>query len=164
MLQKILLLFTVFIFKQASLKAQEENSKPLPFLQSKEVPPVTLILTNDSVINKNNFPKEKLLIIYFNPDCGHCQVLTKHLTDSISYLKDYTVIMATYSKMKDLKKFEEEFNIKQHPNILLARDKTYFLVPFYGIKTTPFVAAYTKRGKLYKYYTDDFSIKDLLEL
>lgn len=148
----------------SNIHAQVSDTTP-PYLKVPFVPPFKIMLTDSSNFSKANLPKDKpVVIIYLSPDCGHCKIQTKELTDSINFVKDVFFILTSYKSLKELSEFEKTYHLKDFDNIKMGRDLKYFLPTFYNVKFTPFVAVYDKNGKLLKAFEHGFSIKELHKL
>ncbi len=56
------------------------QSDTLPaYLQVPIVPPFKIQLTDGSWFSKSDLDKKPSLILYFSPDCGHCQLETEEI-------------------------------------------------------------------------------------
>ncbi len=68
--------------------------------------------------------------------------------------------MATITDYFITKKFYEERNLKNYPNIKMGVDTKYFLGTFYSIKMYPAIFLYDKKG-IFKHR---FDTKDSMEV
>ena len=145
--------------------AQTAKDSLPPYLQVPFVPPFKILLTDSSSFAKADLPKSKpTVIMYFSPDCGHCQIQIKELADSIQFVNDVTFILASYKPIPEIEAFEQEYKLKQFSNIKVGRDVKYFLPSFYKVRFTPFVAVYNKKGKLRLAFEHGFSVKELIKI
>jgi hypothetical protein len=136
-----------------------------PYLQVPYVPPFKILLTDSTYFTKANLPNKKpVVIIYLSPDCGHCQIQTKDLVDSMHLVKNVFFVLTTYKPIPEIADFETTYQLKQFSNVKIGRDTKYFLPSFYKVKFTPFVAVYNKKGNLQKAFENGFSIKVLQEI
>ncbi len=151
-MQKIIL----FAFLIIGLKGfTQKDSTPIPpFLKTREIPGFKL-LQMDSVTYFYKYQLKKntpTVIVYFSPDCEHCQVDAKDLVDSIKYVKHIQFVYAAYSPFVAIKKFDSTYKLSTQPNIKIGRDEKYFIPSFYKVRFTPFVALYDKKGFLIKVF------------
>lgn len=159
----ILLCFSILVSVQ--LFAQTAKDSLPPYLQVPFVPPFKILLTDSSFFAKTNLPKSKpTVIMYFSPDCGHCQIQIKELTDSMQFVHNVNFVLASYKPVPEILAFEKEYKLKEFDNIKIGRDTKYFLPSFYKVRFTPFVAVYNKKGKLLKAFEHGFSVKELLKI
>ncbi|WP_159440706.1 TlpA family protein disulfide reductase [Mucilaginibacter sp. OK098] len=129
------------------------------------IPPYK-ILTSDSVnITPANLKKDKAtMIIYFAPDCSHCQHLMFELKPHMKELKNVQVIMITFvQQIKAIQVFARDFDLKKYPNWTVGTEGyTYKVQQYYHVATTPYIAIYDKIGKPVKYIDKDPKVEDIL--
>lgn len=120
--------------------------------------PAYRILTTDSVFAtpadlKKNKP---VMIIYFSPDCSHCQRMMFELKPKMKELVNIQVVMITFSHdydIRGIKEFKNNFSLSNYPNFTIGTEGyTGFVQRYYNVKTTPYIAIYNKKGVLTKYF------------
>ena len=104
------------------------------------------------------------MLVFFDPDCDHCQLATKNITEKIDQLKDVQIIMVSIYDFKKMKKFYKDYKIAKYPNIILARDGIYDLVRFYNVSAIPDVYVYDKSGKLLNHFKKDIPVDEIIAL
>ena len=114
--------------------------------------------------NKDIPANRPAIIIYFSPECGHCISEMKEIIKNMDSLKKAFFVMGSFHPLDSLKSFGVKFNLKDYNNIVVGRDEKYFLVPFYKVQMTPFVALYDNNKKLVKAYTSGINMHELIEL
>lgn len=129
--------------------------------RAQNIPPIIpqyKILTPDSVYRSNtDLKKDKpVMIIYFAPDCGHCQHLISELKPKMNELKKMQVVLIAFTRteypyLKLLKDFRRDYNLAKYPNVTMGTEyPTYKVQQYYHIRTTPYIAIYDKNGQLVK--------------
>jgi thiol-disulfide isomerase/thioredoxin len=128
------------------------------------IPPYKILTTKDQNLTSADLEKNKpVMIIYFAPDCPHCQKLIKDMKPSMGKFKNIQVIMITFSDIRMVKTFENDYGLKAYPNFILGTEGyTYTVQRFYQLKHTPFVAIYDKNGKLVQAFEKQPEASDLL--
>ena len=58
--------------------------------------------------------------------------------------------MATTYPLKDMRGFIKNYNLANHPNIIIGRDYAYIMPVYFNIKNLPYHAFYNKAGQLIK--------------
>lgn len=146
-----------------TVQAQADNS--LIYLQFPVVPPFTINkIPDSSFFTKADLRKKKAtLIILFSPDCEHCQLETKLLKDSMQVLKNVQIVMVSFLDFNLIKKFYEDFQLRNYPNITMGRDGKYFLGTFYKLHTYPSMFLYNKKGALIKEFIGNIPIHTIAE-
>jgi thioredoxin-related protein len=133
--------FTSFAYAQ-------KDSMDAPFRKFPGIPPFDLLQTDSSThLTKSAInEKHKTLLMFFSPECTHCQHQTEDMLAAIDSLKDIQIVMATYQPFEEMVAFNQKYEIPKYSNIKLGRDTKYFLPPFYRMKSLPFLALYDNKG------------------
>ncbi|WP_146203152.1 peroxiredoxin family protein [Mucilaginibacter oryzae] len=130
------------------------------------IPPYHILTTDSVYFTPANLKKNKpVMVIYFMPDCGHCQHLMYDLKPELPKLKDVQIVMITYTPMlKALQVFQRDFELAKYHNITIGTEGyTYLVQKFYHVQTTPYIAIYNKYGKLVQAYDKVPKIPVLME-
>ena len=131
--------------------------------------PAFKILSQDSVyLTNTNLKKGKgVVIIYFSPDCSHCQHLMYELKPDMKKFSDVQVVMVTFiqsNMLKMLREFRRDFKLDNYPNFLTGTEyPDYRLQRYYQVATTPYIAVYDKKGKLVKAFEKAPKPEELLD-
>ena len=129
------------------------------------LPDFKMKLTNGSTFSTTNVSHKKpVLIIYFAPDCEHCQVLMKSLFPQMNAFKNTQILMVTFESLNDVAWFENHFHTKNYPNIKVGMEEpVFFLKNYYHVEHTPFTALFNKNGKLMVSYKDYTPVSELIK-
>ena len=94
------------------------------------------------------------MIIYFSPDCSHCQHLVYEMKPKMKQFGDIQIVMVTFTDftmLKMIKNFTRDFDLAKYPNITVGTEgRTYVVQQYYQVITTPYIAVYDHKGKLVK--------------
>ncbi|MEO8819848.1 MAG: hypothetical protein ABI267_02025, partial [Ginsengibacter sp.] len=105
-----------------------------------------------------------LIIIYFAPDCEHCQVLMKQLFQKINAFKNTEIVMVTFESLNDIAGFEKQYQTAKYPNIKVGVEvPVFFFKNHYQLDHTPFTALFNKNGKLVVSYKDYTPVDELIK-
>lgn len=99
----------------------------------------------------------------FSPDCEHCQHEAEQMVLMKDSLKNLYIIMATTLPIYKMNAFTEKYGLNEMPNVVVARDASYFLPSFYEIRNLPYMALYDKKGKLIKTFEGTVGWDKVLE-
>jgi len=160
---KKLFFFLCFIAAVGCTNAQTQA--PAPFTPPAYIPPYSILTTDSVTITPANLKKNKgTMIIYFAPDCSHCQHLMFELKPHMKELKNMQVEMITFvQQIKAIQTFYRDFDLKKWPNWTVGTEGyTYKVQQFYHVATTPYIAIYDKNGKPVKYIAKDPKVEDIL--
>ena len=163
-----LLLMTLLLMGVTEFATAQDNTpvRPdAPYLSNKNMPAFTLQLSDGKSFTQNNIPNSKYtLIIYFSPDCGHCQHEATEMVKNIDSLRHVFFVWAGSRSMPELKAFAETYGFNALPNVVCGQDQQYSIPSYYQVKYTPFVAVYDNRKQFVKAYEMGVEIPELLKL
>ena len=128
------------------------------------IPPFRMQLTNGQIFTSQNLSKEKpALIIYFAPDCEHCQALIHGLLQRIGDFKKAQIILVSFEPLNMVIKFEKDYQLSPYSNIKCGTETpTFYFKNLFNLSKTPFTALYNKKGKLIISYQNETPLNDLV--
>lgn len=159
----LLILFLAFFSRNA---IAQENDSLAPYRQFTNIPQFKILLMDSTTwFTKAGLSSKKpTWIIYFSPDCGHCQIETEEIISNINSLRNIQILLVTSRPFEDVKAFYDHYLLKRFSNIIVGIDPARMFVNFYQVQTTPFSALYSKKGRLLKEYRSGASIPELISL
>lgn len=133
------------------------------FAQAGKLPPFRIIQANGKVFKAEDLPIGKpIIIIYFSPDCDHCNMLMKDFFKREASFRNASIAMVTYLPVDDVRKFNQKYNLSKYPNMYVGTEgSTFFLKNYYALTQMPFIALYAKNGDFVKSYTDENALPHL---
>lgn len=131
---------------------------------SQSLPPFKMYRSDKTIFSAAELPKTKpVVLIYFDPDCDHCQKLMKELFQKIEAFKKAEIIMVTFKPVEEVAAFEKQHSTQKYPNIIVGTEGIGFhLRNYYGLMTMPFTALYDKKGNLNYSYRKETLVDDLI--
>ena len=160
----IFILSTFYSFSQTDSSVQSTDTLA-PFQKSKVIPTFSIQQPDSSwFFNTSLQEKKPVLILYFSPDCGHCQLETDEILGHINQLQKLQIVMVTSRPFVDMVKFAARYKIYKFPTIKIGRDPSYIITKYYDVKFTPFSALYNNKGKLVKFYTKGIDMDELINM
>ena len=131
---------------------------------SQSLPPFKMYRSDKTIFSAAELPKTKpVVLIYFDPDCEHCQKLMKELFLKIDAFKKAEIIMITFKSVEEVAAFEKQHNTQKYPNIIVGTEGIgFYLRNYYGLMTMPFTALYDKKGNLNYSYRKETFVDDLI--
>lgn len=154
----------ITVFMALGAIAQIDTSQK--YFKSPFIPAFNIRKVPDSSSFTNNMLQKNkpTIIVFFDPDCDHCQEATKKFTSKIDRFKDVQILMVTIMQFDRTKKFYKDYNLANFPNIILTRDAVFDLPKFYQVHSIPDVYVYDKNGKLMKHYRKDIPVDEIAGL
>ena len=149
---------------QTNLNPSEKDSLAA-YQKNPNIPPFSIQTPDSSWFSKANLqPKKPTLILYFSPDCGHCQMETEEVLGKIKELNNLQIVMITSRSFQDMANFADHYKISRFPTIKIGTDPSRMVTQFYAVKFTPFSALYDKKGMLVKVYDQGINMPELVSL
>jgi len=115
---------------------------------TKKIAPFQITLTNGKPYNFSQLTPGPVVLMYFSPDCDHCQDFTKALLKNYTVISNKQLVMVTFQPMEMVKQFATTYNLASYPNIKIGTEGTsYFVQKYYQIRSFPYIVMYDKTGK-----------------
>jgi thiol-disulfide isomerase/thioredoxin len=161
-MKKILLILTLIIAAGCTRAQETVDTKNI-----QNVPPFKILRQDSTWFSAKDLKKNKpVMIIYFAPDCSHCQHLMYDLKPHMKELKNVQIVMVTFteaSMLKLLQDFYKTFDLKKYPNVTIGTEgHSYVVQRYYQVRMTPYIAIYDRKGKIVKAYVHAPSVKELV--
>ena len=165
-MKKNYLLILVTLFFSVAIFAQNTENDSLPIYKKfPSIPAFSLIRPDSAVYTTDSIPKNKAtVIIYFSPDCSHCQYEAKQIVKGQAELQNATFIWVSFHPLPEINAFKSQYGMDSFSNMVFGRDPKYFLPAFYKVAFTPYMAVYNARGQFVKEFREGAEIKELKEL
>lgn len=158
-------IFLFCILMILNSKSFSQTDTLAPYQQFPFIPPFKIQLTDSSWFTKYSLSdKRSTWVIYFSPDCGHCQQVTEEIITNIKSLKNIQIVMIASRPFEDVKHFHDHFMMKRYSNIKVGIDPTRMITNFYKVQHTPFSALYDRKGELIKAFKDAPTVDEIVRL
>jgi thioredoxin-related protein len=161
-MKKIILFLLILSAARVSF-AQEDTS--FNFLRNTSIPEFEIAKAPDSVtITKKDIVKKghPFMIIFFSPDCEHCQKETKEFLAYKNELKDIQVLMVSPMPYVHVKQFYIDYNMDSLPNFTLGQDWAYHLGSKLRPHFFPTMLLYDKIGNYITGFSGNVAIPKIL--
>lgn len=162
----IVLLSSILI--SFSAVAQVSNATALqdtlaPYKKTPYIPSFKIQMPDSSWLSKTDLEsKRPTLIVYFSPDCGHCQTETEELISKMKEFNNLQIVMITSRPFADMVNFAEHYKLNRFSSVKIGTDPARFVTRFYDVRFTPFSALYDKKGMLVKVYEKGIDMGELI--
>jgi Uncharacterized protein SCO1/SenC/PrrC, involved in biogenesis of respiratory and photosynthetic systems len=133
--------------------------------QEGKLPAFKMLMTNGQYFTSKDLSKKKpVVLIYFSPDCEHCQKLMAEVFKNINKFDHSQLVLITFKPLDDLRGFERQYRTYNYPFIKAGTEgNTFFIRYYYKLATTPFTALFDKKGNLVISYRRETPVNDLLK-
>ena len=127
---------TLIIFILAGCHLQKKSGEPLPAFD-------LLLVDSTTHFNTANIPDGKpVVLMYFSPDCSHCQNETRDILDKMDSLENVRFYLITNDPSERLWVYDKMFKLYNYSNITLGRDYKYFFPGHFKNVVPPYMVVY----------------------
>lgn len=129
------------------------------------IAPYKILKLDNTYTTSADLKKNKaVMLIYFAPDCAHCQKLIYDMKPKMASFKDIQVVMITFTDIKMVKVFDQDYGISAYKNFTIGTEGYGGSVQkYYQITSTPYVAVYNKGGQLVQAFSKVPKVPELIE-
>ncbi len=122
-----------------------------------------MMQANGKIFKAENLPTGKpVILIYFSPDCSHCQQLMEDFFKQYAKFEKASVAMITFVPLEQVSTFSKQYGLAKHANLFAGTEgNTFFVKNYYRLIEMPFVALYNKNGDLIESYVREIDLKDV---
>ena len=134
-------------------------------MSSQTIPPFKMTLSNNKIFSAADLPKGKpLVLIYFDPDCDHCQKLMTELFKKINRFKKVELVLITFKPVTEVAAFEKKYTTSKYGNMRVGTEGTlFYLKNYYKLVKMPFTALYDRKGNYIFSYRDETPMDGLID-
>ena len=134
-------------------------------MNSQTIPPFKMTLSNNKIFKAADLPKGKpLVLIYFDPDCDHCQKLMADLFKKINSFKKVEMVLITFKSVTEVAAFEKKYTTSKYANMKVGTEGTlFYLKNYYKLVKMPFTALYDSKGNYNFSYREETPVDDLIK-
>jgi peroxiredoxin len=113
---------------------------------SERLPIFSFLQINGKNYSRDSIPENvpNVIINYFDPDCDHCQYMTKQIIANINKIPTCQILMISNADSLDLKKFILNYKLVEIKNIVVLRDPRSDFYRIWGSAVTPSFFIYAK--------------------
>lgn len=161
----ILFVFVVIIFISyfgyQSIKKHNINKQAEKTIQ--ELPVFSFYTLNKKRFKYINITKKNTLIIYFHPECEHCQYEAKQLVLNKEKFKQTQILMISPADLTDIQLFNTSYGLNKVEILKMLWDKERKFENHFGKSTFPTILIYNQENKLQKKYKGEVKIESILK-
>ncbi len=128
----------------------------------KELPDFTAYGVDHSKISRATFVGRPTVLIYFDPDCDHCQREADELYKKAALLASAQILMLSSARLPELKTFVQMKQLNQLSNVVVAHIDRQVAYETFGFTSVPDVLIYHADGSLAKQFRGETSIEAIV--
>jgi thiol-disulfide isomerase/thioredoxin len=129
----------------------------------KTLPEFSFKTLNGSIFKSDQIKEGPVLILFFNPECEHCQYQITSLFKNVALPKELNVLLISNSEPRPIMKFLKDNNLSEYPELTVMIDETFKFRECFGTDIVPATFIYNKDLKLVKYYKGEVNPETILK-
>ena len=141
--------------KMQKNKIMKERIKSLPVFSFRTL--------NDTIFRSDQLKEGPVLILFFHPECEHCQYQITTLFNNNVIPSGLCVLLISNAEKEGIRKFMEENNLLQYPGLTALADETYSFRNYFGTEIVPAIFIYNKELKLVRYFQGEVRPETILK-
>jgi thiol-disulfide isomerase/thioredoxin len=147
---KLLPILYTLLFASATSLAQTNLSDTALMAKGASLPFFNIIGVDSSIVSTAQIANEKnVVLVLFNPSCGHCQTVGKQIYDSISLFSNtHFIFVAGLPTLYTFKEFTDFTKIKSAANIFIGADYSNITPKIFAYNGIPQIMIYDTDKKL----------------
>jgi thiol-disulfide isomerase/thioredoxin len=114
----------------------------------KTLPHFSMNTINDSVFNSSDIKKGPVLVLFFHPECEHCQYQIKALFGKWDETSGIQVILISNAEKEVIRNFLNINNLFKYPGIIVLVDDSFSFKKYFGTELVPAIFIYDKNLKI----------------
>lgn len=123
------------------------------------LPDFTAYSLTRSKITTASLANRPAVLVYFDPDCDHCQREADELHKHAATLANSQVLMLSAAPVPALKTFAQAHQLNGLPNVEIAQIDRKAAYETFGFTSVPDVLVYHANGSLAKHFRGETSIE-----
>jgi peroxiredoxin len=166
MKKKILLLLMTIISGGLSYfgyrSIQNKNRKQEIVKAIQQLPFFSFYSLNEEVFTSDNSAKKSTLIIYFHPECEHCQYEAKQVLLYKEQFRATQIFMISPAPLEVILKFKTDYQLDEIGYLKVLWDKDGAFESYFGDARFPTILIYDTENKIQKKYNGEVKIEAIL--
>lgn len=103
-----------------------------------------------------------VILVFFLPDCDHCQREARQIGNNLNAFKDYALYFVSTAPLPEQEQFGRDYNLSGRPNVSFAQTSPEELYKHFGLFPTPTVYIYREGGRLVKVFRDETPVERII--
>ncbi|WP_168186892.1 TlpA disulfide reductase family protein [Elizabethkingia sp. JS20170427COW] len=150
-------LIGILIYLYAGLQKKKEKIEAL-----NKIPTFSVQDINGATVTEKNIPEGNKVLVYFNSECGYCQMEMQELSQINEKHQDINWIMFTDKPLKEIQQFAEKYHLDKVKNVKWCNDPKSEVYLKFAMTGIPYFLGYNAENKLVHRSTGATKIEKIL--
>lgn len=139
-----------------------ETKKDASSTVSNEQPQMVITMIDSTTVNLHDL-KGKNVLIFFQPDCDHCQHEAEEIKKNQEAFASSTLYFITAAPLDEIQKFADEYKLSGIANIHFAFTPARNILDNYGPIEAPSIYIYSEEQRLVKSFNGQVAVEKVLK-
>ena len=113
---------------------------------------------------KANTLSGKSILIFFVPDCDHCQRQAEDIHQHLDVFKNYSIYFIASNPLSEIMRFGETYGLQGYQNIFFARAEAEEVINLLGPMSVPTLYIYSQEKLLVSKLEGETSVVEISKL
>ena len=105
----------------------------------------------------------KTILIFYNPDCDHCQREAEEIRFRLDDFKNYTLYFIAASPDENVRLFAEKYDLLGKGNVLFAKAEVPDVIREMGPMSSPSLYIYSDKKQLIKKFDGETAVEEIIK-
>ena len=157
----LVLLIMIVVASCTKKEAETESALDAPAASVNEQPSFVITLLDNTQVNIKDLTGKNALI-FFQPDCDHCQREAQEFERNLDAFGGTTLYFITSGPMDEIKAFADTYKLNDRPNVHFAFTPALNVLNNYGPISAPSIYIYSEDHKLVKGFNGETPIERII--
>lgn len=160
MLKKIVFPYLSLLFFVCFSMGYTQNKEGF----SPTLPNFQFVKPNGEIFTNQNLHKGKAtIVLFFDPDCDHCQKQADWIAASPESFKNAQLLWVSTAEPDAINIFHKSRFGKYPYPVFFVKDKNYKFDSIFGYSVAPTILVYSSTGQLQKSFKNEVSVYELVK-
>ncbi|CAN5606257.1 hypothetical protein BH10BAC4_BH10BAC4_10700 [soil metagenome] len=146
----------------ACSQPKKETAEEASIPAINEMPLLQVTLLSGENVRLDTLPG-KMVLIFFGPDCDHCQREATDFREHLDSFKNYKVYFIASRDFEEIDKFSKTYGLSGQPNVAFARASIPDVVRVMGAIGTPTLYIYSANRRLVKKFPNETKMEEIIK-
>ncbi len=123
---------------------------------------VANFLNSDSTTVKIS-TDSNVVLIFFNPECEHCQYEARGIKENVNDFKNTELIFISSESIAAIQRFASQYNLENYPFVHFTKINREEIFDTFGTLSVPHIFIYDKDHKLIKEFKGETKVEAILK-
>lgn len=130
------------------------------YTEKNELPAFEMTMASGKKVMANSL-SGKSILIFFGPDCDHCQRQAEEIRKNLYLLNGYSLYFVAAHPMDQIIQFAEKFELKDQPDIYFGQVSVGKVTEVLGPMDVPTIYIYSAERVLVKKFVNETPVKEM---